>query len=85
MFRRRAAIADKGSFRNPPALLPLKVLTDLVADMAGTAEGIAEENLSAGIGLFAAEAVDAEVMRVVKTAFIPCVGGSVFEDFIRNG
>lgn len=80
-----AAVAYKRSLVDPSALFQLKAIADFIADMAGTAGCIAEKELFAGIGLPTPEAVDAEVVGVVETPFIPGIGDPVFKDFIRDG
>ena len=78
------AIADIGSFLNMRTVFPLKAWTDVVASVTGTAESVANDHLSAGIGLFAVVAVDTEVIGVIKAAPVPGIHNSAFPDFFGD-
>lgn len=52
--------------------------------MAGAAVSITEYKLVAGVGLFAVETVDAEVVGIGEAAPVPRIGNPVFPDFVRD-
>lgn len=66
------------------AFLALKPFAYVVTDMAGAAVSIAEDELVAGVRLFAVETVDTKVVGVGEAAPVPCIGGPVFPDFVRD-
>lgn len=78
------AIADIGSFLNMGTVFPFEARTDVVASVTGAAESIADDHLTAGIGLFAMVAVDTEVIGVNKAASVPGINNSVFPDFLGD-
>lgn len=80
-----AAVADIGSLLYLFAGFPFKTRTDIVASMAGTAEGITEDELAAGIGLPAVVAMDAEVVGIVKTAPVPCIYNAMLPNLLGDG
>ena len=81
----RAAVADKGGFGNMAAFLTFEPVTDVVADVTGAAMDVAQGQFFAGIGFFAAEPVDTEVIGISKATPVPSVYGAVLPDFIRDG
>ncbi len=80
----RAAITDKRCFAYMTAFLALKPFAYVVTDMAGAAVSIAEDELAAGVRLFAVETVDTKVVGVGEAASVPCIGGPVFPDIVRD-
>ncbi len=84
MTRLIASVADIGSPIQTITAFRLKARTDLVALVAGTAGRITDDQLVAGVFLLAPETMDAEVVRVVKTAPIPGVDLSVATDLLRD-
>lgn len=79
-----AAIADIGSPLDPAALFPFKVGTDAVTDVAGAAQGIADDQFPAGILFPAFVSADTEVIRVIKAAPVPGINGTVSKDLFRD-
>lgn len=75
------SIADIWCFLDLPAGFPFKVGADTVAFMAGTAEGIADDQLATCICFFTVIPVDAEVVRIVETSSVPRVYNPAFPDF----
>ena len=49
--------------------------------MAGTAEGIADDQLATCVCFFTVIPVDAEVVRIVETSSVPRVYNPAFPDF----
>ena len=80
-----AAIADVRSFVEPVALLFFKTLADLVALVTGSTLLIADEKFFADVSSFASKAMNAEVVRVGKTALVPCVGAAVKTHLFGGG
>lgn len=78
------AIANERSLLNPAAMFPFKTAADIVAFVAGSAFGIANDKLSAGICLLAMVAVSTKIIGVNKTAAVPCIDGSVPPYFFRD-
>ena len=75
MNRLGASIAHKGGFVQPVAVLLLEVLAMGIAVRTRSALYTAEDNLLAGIGLFAAKAFHAEVFGIVEqraSLVLPC-------------
>jgi len=66
------------------AFLALKPVTYIVADMAGAAVSVTDDEFAAGIRFFTAEPVDAEVAGIGKAASVPCIGSPVFPDLVRD-
>ncbi len=66
------------------AFLAFKPVTYVVAYMAGTTVSVTDDEFVAGVGLFAVETVDTKVIGISEAAPVPCIGGSVFKDFIRD-
>lgn len=81
----RAAIADIGCPVKAVAALFLKSLTCLITGRAGSAFDAAEEDLFAGIGLLTVIPVNAEVMGIIKGAFVIPVRQTVCFYLFRNG
>ena len=79
-----AAVADVGCAVDPVAAFPFKAFADGIALMAGTARGIADDDLVAGIHLFTTKAVDAEVIRVVEASPVPDVDTPVKADLFGD-
>lgn len=67
------AIADIRSLMDPSALFPFKITAGCIASTAGAARDVTEKESLTGIGFPAPEAMDAEVVRVIKTAPVPGV------------
>jgi hypothetical protein len=72
-----ASVAYKGSLLKPYTGFLFKVSADLVAPEAGTALAVTDKELFADVGSLAAETVDAEVLRVIETAYVGGVCGAV--------
>lgn len=79
------AVADVGSLVEPVALFLFKAFADLIALMTGSTLLVTEKKLFTDIGPFAAKAVNTEVIRVGKTALVPCVGAAVKPHFLGDG
>ena len=79
------AVADERSFFYSRAMFPFETATNAVAAMTGAASGITDDQLVAGICLFAGEPVDAEVVRVVETAPVPRIDTAMLPDFSGDG
>ena len=75
------SIADIWCFLDLPAGFPFKAGADTVAFMAGTAEGIADDQLATCVRFFTVIPVDTEVVRIVETSFIPGIYDPAFPDF----
>lgn len=80
-----AAIADIGSILNLAAVFPFKAAADIVAAMAGAAQGVTDDQLTAGVGFPASVPVDTEVVGIVKTAVVPRVHNAVFSNLFEDG
>ena len=78
------AITDIRSLLYLLAGFPFKTWADIVTSMAGTAKGITDDELVAGVGLLTAETVDAEVVGIVKTAPVPCVYNAVLPNLFGD-
>lgn len=78
------AIAYERCLLNLTAMFPFKTAANVVAFVAGSAFGITDDKLSAGIDLFSVEAVGTKIIRVIKTASVPCIDGSVPPYFFGN-
>ena len=81
----RAAIADIRCPVKAVAALFLKSLTCLITGRAGSAFDAAEEDLFAGIGLLTVIPVNAEVMGIIKGAFVIPVRQPVGLYLFRDG
>ena len=66
-------------------MLQNEMLADGIAFVAGPAESVADEELVAGIGPFAGEAVDTEVVWIGEGTPVPRVEGPVQFDLLRYG
>lgn len=64
--------------------LALKPFAYIVAYMTGAVVSIAEDELVVGVRLFAAETVDTKVVGVGEAVPVPCIGGPVFPDLVRD-
>ena len=80
MTRLVTSVAHIGRRLDPCALFPFKTRADTVAFMARPALGITDDEFVTGIGLFTAEAVNAEVIRVIEASPVPGIDPSVPED-----
>ena len=80
-----AAIADVRSLVEPVALFLFKAFADLIAPMTGSTLLIADEKFFADVSSFASKAMNAEVVRVGKTALVPCVGAAVKAHLFGDG
>lgn len=80
-----AAVAHERGLFNPWAAFPFETRADAVALMARSAQGVANDELAAGVGFLTAVTVNAEVIRIVEAAAVPGVNGSVFPDLPGNG
>lgn len=65
------AVADIRSLIDPSALFPFKITAECIASAAGAARDVTEKESLTGIGFPAPEAMDAKVVRVIKTAHVP--------------
>ena len=79
------AIADVRCLVKPIALLLFKAFADLIALVTGRTLLIADKKFFADISSFASKAMNAEVVRVGKTALVPCVGAAVKAHLFGNG
>lgn len=79
------AIADKRSPFQPFTEFFLKCLTGLVTGGAGGTFHTAEDDLAAGIGLFTMIAVDAEILSIIKGAFMIPVREAVSLNLFGDG
>ncbi len=80
-----AAVADIGSPFDPAAGFPFKVGTDVVTNVAGAAQGVADEQFPAGILFPAFVSADTEVIGVIKAAPVPGISDTVAKDLFRDG
>lgn len=80
-----ASVADIRDLIETTAAFPYKVRTGLVTGRTGSALHIAEDNLTAYIGLPAAVAVDTEVVGVIERAFMVPVTEPVSPDLFGDG
>ena len=85
MPRLFTAVADIWSMLYLVAAFAFKTGTYAVAFVAGAAFRIADNQLAAGVFLFTMIAMDAEVIRVVKAAYVPGIDLSVPKDLLGNG
>ena len=85
MFLFYTAIADVGGLIEPVALLFFKAFADLIALVTGRTLLIADEKFFADVSSFASKAMNAEVVRVGKTALVPCVGAAVKAHLFGDG
>ena len=76
------AVADIGCVFHPFAAFAFKTGTDAVAFVTGAALCITNDQFVTGICLFAAIAVYAEVIRIIKAASVPGIDSSVPKDFL---
>ena len=75
------SIADIWCFLDLPAGFPFKAGAYTVAFMAGTAEGIADDQLATCVRFFTVIPVDTEVVRIVETSSVPRIYDPAFPDF----
>ena len=80
-----ATVADIGCLIEAVTAFPYKVRAGLVTGGAGSASHIAEDDLTAYIGLTAVIAVYAEVVRVIEGAFMIPVTEPVRSDLLGDG
>lgn len=85
MFLSGAAITDKGSLVKPAAGFFLKPGAHYVTFMAGTAQGITDDDLLTYICLFAVESVDTKVIRIIKAFLVPDVLDAMQFDLLGDG
>lgn len=85
VFLFRTAVADVGSLVELAALFLLKAFVDLIAPMTGSTLPVTKKKLFADVGEFAAKTVNTEVIRVGKTALVPCVSAAVKPHFLGDG
>lgn len=85
MARLIAAVADIGAPLDPAALFPFKVGTNVVTDVAGAAQGVADDKFPAGILLPAFVSAGTEVIGVIKAAPVPGINDTVPADLFRDG
>lgn len=78
------AVADIRSLINPSALFPFKITAENITAAAGVARDVTEEDLLTGIDFPTPEAMDAKVVRVIRTAPVLGVWYPVFKDLIGN-
>jgi len=65
-----ASIADIGCLVKAVTAFLFKVLAGLVAGRAGCTFNTAEDDLAAGVGLFAVITMDTEVLGIIKSALV---------------
>lgn len=80
-----AAVADIGSPFDPASGFPFKVGTDVVTNVAGAAQGVADDQFPAGILFPAFVSADTEVIGVIKAAPVPGISDTVAKDLFRDG
>lgn len=80
-----AAVAHERGLFHAWAAFPFETRADAVALMTGAAQGIADDELAAGVGFLTAVTVNAEVIGIVKAAAVPGVNRSVFPDLPGDG
>jgi hypothetical protein len=80
-----ASVADIRCLIEAAAAFPYKVRAGLVTGRTGSALHIAEDDLTAYIGLPAAVAVDTEVVGVIESAFMVPVTKPVGPDLFGDG
>lgn len=80
-----ASVADIRSFIETVTAFPYKVGAGLVAGRTGGAFHITKHDLMAHIRLPAVIAVDAEVMGIIKSAFVTPVTEAVGSDLLGDG
>lgn len=66
-------------------MFPFKVGTKVVTDVAGVAQGIADDQFPAGILLPAFVSADTEVIGVIKAAPVPGINDTVLPNLFRDG
>ena len=66
-------------------MLRFKVRTAVVTDVAGAAQGITDDQLSAGVLFPASVSADTEVIGVIKAAPVPCINSAVPPDLFGYG
>ena len=79
------AVADIRSLIKPVAAFPAEVGTGLVAGRTGGTFDVTQNDLAAYIGLSAVIAVYAEVVGIVKSAFVVPVAEAVVSDLFGDG
>ena len=80
-----APVADIRCFIKPAASFPLEIRAGLVAGGTGSTLDTARNDLSTSIRFLAVIAMNAEVLRIVESAFMIPVGEAVGFDLLRNG
>ena len=85
MPRFAATVADVRSLFNLTAVFAFKADADVVAAVAGAAQGITDDQLVTGIRFPASVSVNTEVVGVIKTAVVPCINNAVFPDLFGDG
>ena len=80
-----AAIADVRSLFCLPAVFAFKTAADVVAAVAGTAEGVTDDQLVTGIRFPSSVSVDTEVVGIIKTSAAACVNNAVFPNLFGDG
>lgn len=66
------------------AILAFKPVTYIVAYMTRAAVSVTDDELAAGVRLFAAETADTKVVGVGEAAPVPCIGSPVFPGLVRD-
>ena len=66
-------------------MFAFKTAADVVAAVAGTAEGIADDQLVTGIRFPAFVSVDTEVVGIIKTPAVEGVNNTVFPNLFGDG
>ena len=79
------AVADIRSLIKPVAAFPAEVRAGLVAGRTGGTFDVTQNDLAAYIGLSAVIAVYAEVVGIVKSAFVVPVAETVVSDLFGDG
>ena len=67
---------------HPIAVFAFKAGTDTVAFVTGAALSVTDDQFVTGIRLFAAIAMNTEIIRVIKAAPVPGIDSSVPKDFL---
>ena len=80
-----AAVADIRGLIKPVAAFPAEVRAGLVTGRAGGTFDVTQNDLAAYIGLSAVIAVYAEVVGIVKSAFVVPVAEAVVSDLFGDG
>ena len=85
MARRVATVANKRGSRYACTILSLKTGADCITSQAGFAVDVADLNLATGIRFLAVKTMDAEVVRIDKTATVEGIHTPVEHHLLGDG